>query len=298
MKNNQQTFHLLFDISLFTGFIIAFLLDWTGVINHQWLGIAVIAGSLIHLLWHSAWVKNVLQRFAALSDKLLITFFVDAGLAFGFTGILMTGLILSTWLNLPLRNYLIWFNLHIAFSIETLVVLVIKTMLHWRWIGTAIRNLFHRPAPLPSPLHRAPTGAVPQLSGGKMISRRDFLAVAGVTGLASWLAISAVLREISQPVAQEATTNEIAEENSTSAEPTATLQQETDIAEIQSTTASTVETPTDFVATAQPTQVVVEQPTAATVCYVRCNHHCSYPGQCRRYIDSNGNGLCDNGECL
>ena len=103
MKNNQQTFHLLFDISLFTGFIIAFLLDWTGVINHQWLGIAVIAGSLIHLLWHSAWVKNVLQRFAALSDKLLITFFVDIGLAFGFTGILMTGLILSTWLNLPLQ---------------------------------------------------------------------------------------------------------------------------------------------------------------------------------------------------
>lgn len=298
MKNNKQTFHLLLDIFLFTGFIIAFLLDWTGVINHQWLGIAVIAGSLIHLLWHSAWVKNVLQRFAALSDKLLINLFVDAGLAFGFTGILMTGLILSTWLNLPLQNYSIWFNLHIAFSIETLVVLVIKTMLHWRWIGTAIRNLFHRPAPLPSPLHRAPTGAGSQLSSGKMISRRDFLAVAGVTGLASWLAISAVLRDISQPIAQTAPTNGIAEENSTSAESTATPQLETDVAEIQPTTASTVETPIDFVATAQPTQVEIEQPTAATVCYVRCNHHCSYPGQCRRYIDSNGNGLCDNGECL
>jgi hypothetical protein len=31
---------------------------------------------------------------------------------------------------------------------------------------------------------------------------------------------------------------------------------------------------------------------------VRCNRGCSFPGQCHRYVDSNANNLCDNGECL
>ncbi len=33
-------------------------------------------------------------------------------------------------------------------------------------------------------------------------------------------------------------------------------------------------------------------------CVVRCRRGCSYPGHCRRYVDSNGNGRCDLGECL
>jgi hypothetical protein len=31
---------------------------------------------------------------------------------------------------------------------------------------------------------------------------------------------------------------------------------------------------------------------------VRCDRRCSYPGHCRKYTDSNGNGRCDLGECL
>jgi hypothetical protein len=29
----------------------------------------------------------------------------------------------------------------------------------------------------------------------------------------------------------------------------------------------------------------------------RKGKHCSFPGDCRDYVDSNGNGLCDLGEC-
>jgi hypothetical protein len=51
--------------------------------------------------------------------------------------------------------------------------------------------------------------------------------------------------------------------------------------------------------TTVPTQasVAASQNTAAT-CSVRCRRGCSFPGHCRRYIDSNGNGKCDLGECL
>jgi hypothetical protein len=32
-------------------------------------------------------------------------------------------------------------------------------------------------------------------------------------------------------------------------------------------------------------------------CSVICDKGCSYPGQCRRYVDTNGNGICDLTEC-
>lgn len=36
---------------------------------------------------------------------------------------------------------------------------------------------------------------------------------------------------------------------------------------------------------------------SASTCTVACPRRCSYPGHCRRYADSNGNGRCDFGEC-
>ncbi len=39
------------------------------------------------------------------------------------------------------------------------------------------------------------------------------------------------------------------------------------------------------------------QSSSSSSCVVRCNRRCSYPGNCRRYTDSNGNGKCDLGEC-
>jgi hypothetical protein len=34
-----------------------------------------------------------------------------------------------------------------------------------------------------------------------------------------------------------------------------------------------------------------------TNCQVICDQGCTYPGQCRRYTDQNGNGICDLTEC-
>ena len=36
---------------------------------------------------------------------------------------------------------------------------------------------------------------------------------------------------------------------------------------------------------------------ASPSCTVVCDKGCVYPGQCRRYIDENGNGFCDLTEC-
>jgi len=49
-----------------------------------------------------------------------------------------------------------------------------------------------------------------------------------------------------------------------------------------------------------PTQAL-PTPTATSVSVVQtgvalCRYSCPYPGKCRKYVDNNGNGLCDRGE--
>ena len=74
---------------------------------------------------------------------------VDAGLAVGFATITVTGLAISTWLDLSLASYVIWRNVHVLASVATLALLVAKIGLHWRWIvDVARRRIFPAPAPV------------------------------------------------------------------------------------------------------------------------------------------------------
>jgi hypothetical protein len=290
MKTNKQKTNLILDIFLFAGFILCFFLDLTGMILHQWLGVALVGFCMIHLLIHNQWVNNALRRFSDLQSRPQILFLLDAAVALGFVGILVTGLVISTWLNLPLDGYSTWLNVHIAFSIETLFFLVVKIGFHWRWISNTVRNLFNKRSALNSPV---PQVAVPRSSSlptlqssAKQISRRDFLAVMGVTGLASVLAISSLLRE----------TATIVDAQSVSSQGTTT--QNT----AQTTSPETVVSSTQVVSTSTSvpiaTQAATVQPQTVNACSIRCNRRCSFPGHCHRYVDSNGTGLCDNGECL
>jgi len=285
MKNNKQKTNLILDVLLFAGFILCFFMDLTGISLHQWMGVVLCGAAVIHLLLHDSWVKNVLQRFSDLRTRPQILFLLDAAVAFGFVGVLVTGLIISTWLNLPLMSIYGWISIHTAFSIETLFFLLVKVGFHWRWISCAIRTLFaKKPAALPV-LQTAvlnPLLAPALQPAGKQISRRDFLAVMGVAGVASYLAVHSLLKDDQLVVSAQS----VIEAATATANPTtsATVAQSTSATATMATTAPTA------------TQVPTQQATYS--CTVLCREGCSFPGRCRRYVDSNGNNLCDNGECL
>lgn len=59
MKSGKQKSNWFVDGILFTGFLIAFFLDLTGVPLHQWLGIFIGTFCSYHLLAHWTWVKAV-----------------------------------------------------------------------------------------------------------------------------------------------------------------------------------------------------------------------------------------------
>lgn len=282
---NKQKWNWILDAALMVGFLAAFFLDLTGLPLHQWLGIALGLMAVIHLAVHHQWVETVTQKFFGCCPmRARLCYLLDAAIWVGFNMIILTGLVISTWFNLPLVNYETWKNIHVFSSIATLLAVVVKLALHWRWIVKTMGSFFSRPAvtnlPLPQTAGAALRTAQTQPSVvSKSVDRRQFLALMGSVSLVSGVAIANVLIK------------KHSKEAAVLMQATATPQ----------STATVITQPAATEAAAPTAPVVQEAPVNAAnqqSCTVRCPRGCSYPGHCRRYTDSNGNGLCDLGECL
>jgi hypothetical protein len=193
MKNLRQKTNWLIDATLFIGVLISFWLDITGVEFHQWLGIAATLLATYHLVAHWNWFEAVTERFfGRTSGQARLYYLIDIALMFGFWLILITGMMISTWFDLSLTNYTAWRDLHIAISITTLIFVLVKIGVHWRWIiNTAQRYIFSKFFPkIKSPA--AQLVAVPVTHAA---SRRDFLKLMGLVSVAALVSIASVTQQ-------------------------------------------------------------------------------------------------------
>jgi hypothetical protein len=202
--------------------------------------------------------------------RVRLYYVIDASLLIGLFVIATTGLLISTWLALPLAHYTMWRDIHVAASIGTLLLVVLKIGMHWRWvITTAYRHIF--PVPVnQSQLPRSGSAAV-------SVERRQFLKMMGILGAAAVIPMSRALDSFRDE--RESSDDSLAPDSAAKDIPVANTAQNPEPTTPQSST---------------PTA----QPTATKTCVQRCNRGCSYPGHCRRYTDTNGNNRCDLGECL
>jgi hypothetical protein len=296
MRQDKQKTNWLINAVLFGGFLGALWLDLTGMAVHQWLGLAVGALAGYHLWKHWRWVEAVTARFFGRTSRQSRTFYVvDAGLAVGFGIILVTGLVISTWLDLSLVSYAVWRTVHVAASIATLALLVAKIGLHWRWIiGVARRNIF----PAPAPSRRTAAAQSVPVTAQVPLGRRDFVRLmAGVGAVTLLTGVNPLKKMFYAP----------ADSVDNQAEASAAIQA-TSTTPAPSTTSSTaltgsVDDQTEASAATQATSATLTPSTTSSArtsdsCTVRCSNQCSYPGRCRKYVDANNNGRCDLGECL
>jgi hypothetical protein len=278
MNTNKQKTNLILDALLFAGFLITFALDWTGLLMHQWIGICGGLLATCHLILHWDWVSAVTRRFfGKTSVQARKYYLLDVAIMTGFYLIVVTGLVISTWLNLSLTNYAAWSDVHVTASIVTLGLIVLKIGLHWRWIVRVARQSSFLQQPQSAPVLKT-VPALKQISTpvatSGTITRRDFLRLMGTVGVASLIAVCFPL--LGNEEAQAATTTGTTGNESTSAASTGT----TDTSNLSSSTSSSSGTTT-----------------ALNSCTVQCFKRCSFPGGCHRYQDTNGNALCDFGEC-
>ena len=113
------------DLALSGLFWISFFPDFTGLALHEWLGIAAIALAVWHLIVHWKWVETVTLRFFSRAPaQARIHYLADLGVMLGFLMILATGLLISTWLDLPLYDFAAWTHIHLMVSVFTLAMVV------------------------------------------------------------------------------------------------------------------------------------------------------------------------------
>ena len=284
---------VIIDVLALLGFLFAFAPDLTGYAIHEWLGLAVGIVLLIHLLQHWKWVFTVSQRIGRTKQKVLVRFFVDGMLFFFFFTIIVTGIIISLILNLPLENYKVWRLIHVSSSYGTLAMIGFKIALHWDWILKQIKKV----------------DKTSQSDDVAKVSRRNFLRTGLITSAAVVIAIAEFKEWQNKtsgyfPVGETSPQGDgnselIKQVNEIPNEPTEDAQQRS------GTATSTAEGNSDEViaaasqntATPIPTIIPTATPTeAAATGVVRCNRGCTYPGKCGRYQDDDQNGKCDLGE--
>ena len=211
MKTNKQKHNWLIDVALFVGLLLSFWLELTGVPLHQWLDVALGVGAGYHLLTHWTWVKSMTNRFLKqTSGQARLYYVIDATVLIGLAAIIVTGLIISTWLDLTLTDFAMWKSLHIIASISTLVVVVVKIGLHWRWVITIARRYIFTTAVAPA-RQSQPASIVPA-SGG--LGRREFLRLMGGVSVVAVIATGGAVDALKQTAASSATSDTTAQTSS------------------------------------------------------------------------------------
>jgi hypothetical protein len=320
----KQKRNWLVDAILFLGFLGTFFLDQTGVSWHQWLGIGIGALVVYHLIVHWSWVKTLTSRlFSLKSGQPRLYYLIDWVLFLDFAAIGLSGLLISTWFNLSLDNYLVWKNLHVYGSIAALAVILLKIGFHWRWIVKTAGDYFgiwKRIAPTPALVPATSS------SSGAGMDRRDFLQLMGVAGIASLIS-AANLLELGQDTSQaiiksrsygsETAGDALSDPAALDCQPICdqgcvfpgkcrryTDQNQNgicDLSECPDTLTSNESLPEsdNAIANLSAEEVPAEAvPSSDSSCVALCPQGCSYPGHCPDYTDANGNNLCDYGECL
>lgn len=137
---------LLLDVGLLGVLIVAYVPSATGVSVHEWLSLAVMVPTLVHLVVNWDWVLRVVgrarSRLAATSFANLI---VDAGLFLATVTVMVSGLAISTvvsrTLGTPTTATQLWDSVHLLSADATIALMLVHFALHWKWFLAAVPNL-------------------------------------------------------------------------------------------------------------------------------------------------------------
>lgn len=141
--------NLALDGAMFVVFLITTAPRFTGIAIHEWLGIALGAAVVTHLVIHWLWIAGVAQRlFSRTTGSARLGYALNALLFAVFTTIIFTGLMISetalTLFGIRTERDRFWMQLHHLASDAAVFLLGVHVALHWRWIVNATRRLFTR----------------------------------------------------------------------------------------------------------------------------------------------------------
>lgn len=137
--------NLFVDIGTFTAFLIVSAPKFTGEAIHEWLGLALAATLLVHILLHWNWIVTVGAKFfQKLWNTSRLNFIVNILLFSAFIAVTVSGIMISktalSTLGIQLAGGGSWKMIHKTAADATLYLTGLHFALHWNWMVTMVKK--------------------------------------------------------------------------------------------------------------------------------------------------------------
>lgn len=146
---------LLVDVVLTLSFVALMSVPFTGLLLHEWWGIALIAVIVVHLLGQWDWTVATTRSFVrALTGRLRFTYLLNWALFVAAVLVMVSGILISEValpsLGLPTARggdplFRFWRLLRTVSADATIVLAGVHLGLNWRWVLNALRRVARLP---------------------------------------------------------------------------------------------------------------------------------------------------------
>ncbi len=149
-KPNLTKINLVFDSLIFI-MILTSLDPWTtGQVIHEWMGVALMAAVITHLLLHWKWISQVIPRFfRRLGGNTRLKIIVNLLFFVNITVVIFSGLTISLvampTLGIHIGRGLYLRRLHTLATNLIVFTVGLHAAIHWKWILDAIKRYIVKP---------------------------------------------------------------------------------------------------------------------------------------------------------
>lgn len=137
LRRNPNKLNLYLDLLLVIAFAIEMEEHFTGLHNHELLGLAFGIAIIIHVVLHWNWVVSITKRFfSKVFHESRLNYLLNTVLFVDMAVIVATGILISRTIGLRLSVPGIAEPIHLLASYLSLVLIGLHVALHWKWIIT------------------------------------------------------------------------------------------------------------------------------------------------------------------
>lgn len=146
----RTTFWL--DVTLLLSVCALQTVPFTGLVLHEWLGLAMVGMVFAHLLLSWSWIASQTRRlFAMLSARTRINYLLNLGLFAAITAVIFSGILISQKAvpaltrtrSAPDMDWR-WDSIHNELSSYVIILAGLHLAINWDWTLAAGRKVFAR----------------------------------------------------------------------------------------------------------------------------------------------------------
>jgi hypothetical protein len=135
---SQNTTNLIVDTVIFLIFLVVEAPQFSGLPIHEWLGIAIGAGVLTHVLLHWQWIIEISRRFFGKAQLLArVNYVLNLLLFVAVTTIIFSGLMISKTV-VPVAENGMWRVVHTTVASIFIGLIALHVALHWQWVANLL----------------------------------------------------------------------------------------------------------------------------------------------------------------